>query len=58
MPVGNRLFSGKSSDKLVASSQQANYTDDEIFYQENPSQPRLVKVNDQVKRLQTIIRDR
>nr|XP_002127852.1 uracil phosphoribosyltransferase homolog [Ciona intestinalis] len=35
-----------------------NYEDDDIFAEETRAQLKLIKVNDQVRRLQTIIRDR
>ena len=60
MPTGNGLsvLSNTTNGNGISNSQQSDYADDEIFFQENPPQLKLVKVNDQVRRLQTIIRDR
>ena len=47
-----------TADSAKTSDCGSDYTDDEIFYKENPPQLKLVKINDQVRRLQTIIRDK
>ena len=57
MPIGNGVSSNSFNGSTMKSNQN-EFVDDEIFFRENPSQLKLVKVNDQVRRLQTIIRDR
>ena len=59
MPTGTALGHAiKNELSNPANGSKIDYKDDEIFFEENPPQLKLVKINDQVRRLQTIIRDR